>query len=184
MTVADLKKKGVIPAPQPLIPFQHGDFPTKSGKFEFYSEEMRGMGLDGYPEYKVPPEGVGSPYAEKFPLAMVSSREYGLLNSQYVNTPKTLGHVKPRLTIHPQDAEARGVRDGETVEIFNHIGRCELKVEVSSKTSPGVVIMYVGWWRDRDQKGGTNFLTSDRYTALGNNSILKEAMVEVRSIDR
>jgi anaerobic selenocysteine-containing dehydrogenase len=143
---------------------------------------MHGMGLDGLPTYKVPPEGVGSDYSKKFPLAMVTNREYGLLNSQYVNTPKTLAdRNEPRLTINPRDAEARGVRDGVMVEVFNHNGRCELKAEVSGKTSPGVVVMYVGWWWNRNQKGGTNFLTSDRYTALGNNSILKEVMVQVRA---
>jgi len=182
MTVADLRQRNVIPAPQPLIPFEHGVFQTKSGKFEFYSEEMKNLGLDGLPTYKVPPEGVGSDWEKKYPLAMATNRVYGLLNSQYVNTPKTVGIDEPKVTIHPVDAKARGVKEGEMVDVFNHIGKCQLKAEISERTTPGVVVMYVGWWWNQGQKGGANFLTSDRYSALGNNSVLKEVMVEVSPV--
>ena len=43
------------------------------------------------------------------------------------------------LEIHPSDAELRGIRDGEWVEIRSRIGEITLKANLSQRVAPGVV---------------------------------------------
>ncbi len=47
--------------------------------------------------------------------------------------------------MHPDDAAARGLRDGEAVEISNHVGEVVATLELSSDLRPGVVSLPHGW---------------------------------------
>jgi thiosulfate reductase/polysulfide reductase chain A len=59
MSLADLKRRGIVLGPQPPIYFEDGvepAFATPSGKIEFYSTQLRDAGLDPVPRYVAHPE--------------------------------------------------------------------------------------------------------------------------------
>ena len=68
--------------------------------------------------------------------------------------------------LSPRDAEARGVRDGQAVEVFNARGRIRLPARVTERILPGVVMIPEGAWYEpdgngTDRGGNPNLLTSD-----------------------
>src|SRR5947207_9032802 len=71
-----LKKEGWrrLNVPEAFAPFAQGNFPTPSGKCEFYSETLLRQGIDPLPTYTAPRESVASnpELASRYPLAMLS----------------------------------------------------------------------------------------------------------------
>jgi len=52
---------------------------------------------------------------------------------------------EPTLQIHPQDAAARGIADGERVRVFNDRGEFALAARVTDRARPGVVVALSIW---------------------------------------
>ena len=48
-------------------------------------------------------------------------------------------HPEDVLEIHPHDAEQRGVRDGDWVEVSSRAGEIALRAEITERVTPGVV---------------------------------------------
>lgn len=65
----------------------------------------------------------------------------------------TRGH--PVLHLHPGDATARGIGDGDLVRVHNDLGEYHVHAKLSPAVQPGQVILYASWepslfpgWRD------------------------------------
>ncbi len=59
-SLAQLKEKGLVKGPQPPLYYENGvvpEFPTPSGKIEFYSTQLAQAGFDPVPRYNRPAEG-------------------------------------------------------------------------------------------------------------------------------
>ena len=52
------------------------------------------------------------------------------------------------MRIHPDDAAARGIGDGDIVRLFNHRGACLAGAIVSDAVRPGVLQLATGAWYD------------------------------------
>ncbi|RZA11351.1 MAG: molybdopterin oxidoreductase family protein, partial [Lysobacteraceae bacterium] len=92
----------------PEAPFAHGNFPTPSGKCEFFSERLARQGLDGLPDHVPNYEPFGS--SPDYPLAMISPPARNFLNSTFVNvTSLRAAQDEPLLEISAHDAGARGI---------------------------------------------------------------------------
>jgi biotin/methionine sulfoxide reductase len=79
---------------------------------------------------------------------------------------KIAGHEA--LTMHPNDAQRRGLKAGDRVRVFNARGACLAGLKLSSDQLPGVVIMATGAWFEPDnnpdapeRSGTANVLTRD-----------------------
>ena len=55
--------------------------------------------------------------------------------------------------INPIDAEARGFKDGDLVDVFNDRGRIRIPAQVTERIMPGVVNVSQGAWYDPDEEG-------------------------------
>jgi len=169
--------------PAVFAPFAEGGFGTPSGKCEFYSETARGMGLDPLPTWTPPHESVQSSpeRAQNYPLAMISPPARNFLNSSFANLPFALEAEKePRLDIHPADAAARDIRDGERVRIFNDRGGFAVTARVSERARPGVVVALSVWWRKLSPDGrNANEVTSQALTDMGGGATFYDCLVEV-----
>ena len=74
--------------------------------------------------------------------------------------------------IHPSDAAARGIADGERVRVFNDRGATLLPARVTSRIAPGVVSIKEGAWftpdaAGHDTSGCANVLVEDRASPAG-----------------
>ena len=81
------------------------------------------------------------------------------------------------------DAEARGISDGDLVDIHNDRGRVRIPAKVTRRIIPGTVSITEGAWYDPDADGVdhggcANVLTSDRHSPEGSFS-LNTSLVQV-----
>ena len=148
---------------------------TPTGKIEIFSETIdsyRYPDCPGHPVWREPDEWLGSPAARRFRLQLVANQPRSRLHSQldvgaHSQSLKIAGREPVRL--HPADAAARGLRDGDLVRIFNDRGACLAGLAVDEAVRPGVAQLSTGAWYDPDpanpgfcRHGNPNVLTADR----------------------
>ena len=174
-----LLKQGFATLATPDAPFALGNFPTPSGKCEFFSARLAARGLNGLPDH-VPNHEVFNASAT-YPLAMISPPARNFLNSTFVNV-KSLRDIEgePVLEMHATDAAARGLQSGEIVRVFNQRGVYRCKVAISQRARPGVVNGLGIWWRKLGLDAtNVNQLTSQNLTDLGRGPTFYDCLVQV-----
>ncbi|HAY66688.1 MAG TPA: molybdopterin oxidoreductase, partial [Acidimicrobiaceae bacterium] len=168
-------------------------------KIEIFSETLDSFGLDdcgGHPAWRDKREFIGSPRSEHYPLALNSNQPVTRLHSQYdfgrtSRDAKIKGREK--ITMHPVDAAARNIADGDVVRVFNDRGACLAGVALSDRVRSGVVVLPTGAWYDpldpadplsMDVHGNPNVLTRDIGTStLAQQSSAHSCLVEVERFD-
>lgn len=178
-----LKRKGWQKLEVADAPFACGNFPTPSGKCEFYSESMQRDGLDPLPSYIPNYESAASApdLAAKYPLAMISPPARNFLNSTFVNVQSLRAtEGEPQLDINPDDAATRGINHGDMVRIFNDRGSFVCKARVTPKARPGLVVGLSIWWKKLAGDGkNANEVTSQRLTDMGRAPTFYDTLVQV-----
>jgi anaerobic selenocysteine-containing dehydrogenase len=169
----------------PYAPYLQGEirFRTPSGKVEFYSQRAKRDGYDPLPVYT--PAREEDEAAQRYPLKLMTPAAHHFLNTSFANLERMQkGEREPRIWIHPQDAEARGIQHGEWVRVYNARGEVLLKAVVSTEhVRPGTTWSPSLWWH-RDSPGGRNVnaLTSDRLTDMGGGSTFHTCFVEIEKV--
>jgi len=98
----------------------------------------------------------------RFPLRMIGLRELRSHNSWMHNSPKLMaGDRVHRARIHPEDAAAAGVEDGEPVRISSGEGAIETVAKVTDEVMAGTIAVPHGWghaggWETANAAGGAN----------------------------
>ncbi|WP_102225389.1 molybdopterin-dependent oxidoreductase [Acidimangrovimonas sediminis] len=170
--------------------------PTPSGRIEIFSDRIDGFGLadcKGHPAWFAPDEALSGPRAQEFPLHLISDQPVRRLHSQLDASPHSVaGKIAGRepVSMHPQDASARGLQHGDAVEIWNGRGLCVSIVRVTPEVMPGVVKLSTGAWYDPDpatgheRHGNPNALTADRgASGLSQGCGAQSCLVDVRKLD-
>lgn len=169
--------------PRPYAPFAQGGFPTPSGKCEFWSERMQAAGEDPLPDHVPPYESAASnpALASRYPLAFISPPARNFLNSSFANLPTSIEEERtPRVEIHPEDAAARDIGDGDSVRVFNDRGNLLAMARVTDRARRGVVVAPSLWWRKLAPGGeNANAVTSQALTDLGRGPTFYDCLVEV-----
>jgi anaerobic selenocysteine-containing dehydrogenase len=123
-------------------------FETPSGKFEISSSLLKKYGYDPLPVYQEPTEGpIGSPdLAKEFPLVLATgTRIQSAFRSQHLNIPGLLKlQDKPNILIHPEDAEKKGIQDGDRVWVKTKRGRVPFYAKVTERIIKGVIEANMG----------------------------------------
>ena len=149
---------------------------TPSGRIELFSERIAGFGYDNCPPHPTwiePSEWAGGAVAQTYPLHLISSQPRHKLHSQMDAGPiSARGKIDGReaVTMNPDDARRRGIKDGDMVRIHNDRGACLAGVVLSEALSPGVAKLSCGAWYDPAgaedgaicAHGNANVLTHDR----------------------
>ena len=165
-----------------FLPFAHGGFRTPSGKAEFYSEEIKALGLDPVVEFKPPTESRHGSRSQ-FPLELLSRKADNFLNSTFSNLPSVQSFEDTNLLeMNAADARARGVADGDQVRVFNSRGEIVLKARVDGAVRPGVVSANLNWAKLTPGLKNINVLTSEKLSDLGNSATFYSVLVEVELV--
>ena len=163
-----------------------GGFPTPSGKCEFYSACAGEAGHR--PAAVLQPAGRSRRRraGKRYPLAFISPPARHFLNSTFANVARFREfESEPHLDLHPRDAAARGIADGDMVRVFNDRGSHRLRARVNGKPRPGVVVAPSVWWKKYAPDGGNaNNLTSQRTADLGGGATFYDCRVQVESVRR
>lgn len=158
--------------------------PTQSGKIEIYSQSMAQMedpeSLPPVPTYIDTWEGPKHPLASRYPLLLVTCHCGRRIHSMFDNVP-WLRELEPHtLWMSPGDAQERGIKDGDTVQMFNDIGCTLIRAKLTERVMPGVVAAYQGTWfhldgAGRDLGGSVNMVCKDTISpaeAAATNAVL------------
>jgi len=173
-----------LAVPERFAPFAEGGFPTPSGKCEFFSRWLEDQGIDPLPFYNPPSEVADEALAKRFPLAFLSPPARNFLNSTFANVARFREFERePHLDLHPQDAAARGIRDGDSVRVFNDRGSYTLRARINGKPRPGVVVAPSVWWKKYSPDGrNANNLTSQRVADLCGGATFYDCRVQVERV--
>jgi anaerobic selenocysteine-containing dehydrogenase len=119
--------------------------------------------------------------AARYPLAFISPPARHFMNSTFVNVASLrAAEREPLLELHPQDAAARGIVDGQPVRVFNDRGEYHCTARVGERARPGVVNGLGVWWRKLGRNGtNVNELTSQALTDLGGGATYYDCLVDV-----
>jgi len=184
ITLERLKREGWrrLDVPTPFVPFAHG-FPTPSGRLQFVSPAMAEAGLDPVPAYTPPAEAAqhDTDLARRFPLALIAPASHYLLNSMFANVPELERRQgAPAIVLHPADAEARGLREGDVARVYNERGEFRALVRVSDAVRPGVVAASKGFWPKRvPGAANANATVAERDSDMGGGAVFHDNRVEV-----
>jgi anaerobic selenocysteine-containing dehydrogenase len=113
---------------------------------------------------------------------MVSPPEPAFLNSTFVNVEALRRQAgEPTVQMHPQDAAARGIVDGQAVHVFNGRGSFQARAVVGETVKAGVVVSQGIWWA-KYMPGGANCnaTTSTQLTDFGAGATFFDNLVEVQ----
>lgn len=178
------KEAGIyrLPLAEPYVSFKkqiedpdHHPFPTPSGKIEIYSQLLKDMNdplLPPIPTYFEPWEGRHSPLAKTYPLQLITARFMRRAHTQFDTLPWLRELIPNTAEINFQDAEARGINEGDMLRIFNSRGEIRILASVTERIMPGVVNVPHGAWFMPDEKGidrggCPNTLCSEEYSPCG-----------------
>ena len=179
--------------PDPMNPKRGTDraheLGTDSGKIEFASPSLasrtpedteRGVS----PRYTASWEGHHSTLAAKYPLQLVSPHPRFSFHTHYDTHARWLDRIPNHRVkkdgyawwparINPKDAEARGIRDGDIVKLFNDRATVLCAAIVTHRVRPGCIHSAVssakydpiepGNSRSPDRGGCVAMLTNDRF---------------------
>jgi formate dehydrogenase major subunit len=98
---------------------------------------VRGKGRFLVTEYIPTDEKVGP----RFPLLLTTGRILSQYNvgAQTRRTDNVVWHAEDLLEIHPNDAETRGVKEGDWVKLASRSGETTLRAIITDRVAPGVV---------------------------------------------
>ena len=169
-------------------------FPTPSGKLEFYQEkpEVRidfGQSFDvdacRLPSLTHPREAWdGSSLKEQYPLVAFQEHSRWRVHSSFGNLP-WLRELDPEpvVKLNPEDAEARGIVAGDTVKAYNDRGHVVLKAALDPALPSGMCNIPKGWQRDQVVEGGYQELTSGIIDPVSLAQAYGDVRIEVEKVD-
>jgi formate dehydrogenase len=97
-----------------------------------------------------------------FPLRLIGLRELRSHNSWMHNVPKLMSGGRTHAArIHPDDARACKISDGEPCRVVSAHGAIELPAKITDEVAPGTIAIPHGWghrgeWRRATAAGGAN----------------------------
>jgi anaerobic selenocysteine-containing dehydrogenase len=145
------------------IPFADGVFPTPSGKVELFSEALAQKGYDPLPgRFRDLVDSGEMPANGEALLTLVTGAAHHFVSSSFASQQGLLdGEGTPFVEIHPDDADKRGIANGDEVILGNGRGRCRLRAVVTDGVRPGVVVSPKGRWAKLSGGHNVNWLTTD-----------------------
>ena len=153
-------------------------FHTPSGKLEFYSDALAARGLPPMPGWRPDPEAARQD--AKYQLRLLTAPGYFQSHTAFSGVAFLRDREgEPMAVLHPADAAARGLRDGQHIRLMNDRGAIGLKLRVRDEVQPGVVLV-PGQRPDQEAKAGTiNMLCADTYTDMGDGAVYQSTWLEV-----
>src|SRR4029079_16972468 len=116
------------------------------------------------------------PAAPPFPLALISPASERTITSTLSELPRP----EVRLLMNPADAEPRGLKDGDSVRVFNERGEVRCNLQLGTWIRTGTVLLPKGLWRKHTANGYTaNALAPDTLTDLVVGACFNDARVKV-----
>jgi len=170
-----------------IVNIENKPFSTPSGKIEIFSQRIADLNdpeNPPIPKYMERWEGRYDPLNKRYPIQLISPHPKNRVHSE-LYLVEWLKEVEPHVAwVNPVDAEARGIKDGDEILVFNDRGKLTIRAWLTERIIPGVICIFEGTWYDPDEngvdRGGcVNTLTKDAYSP-GGASALNSCLVDFK----
>jgi anaerobic selenocysteine-containing dehydrogenase len=143
---------------------------TASGKIELFSRDLQDRFGYGLPRFE--------PLERAFPLTIISPSSAKRTNATFGGCSESAGEEE--VEIHPSDAEARGVRNGDVLRVHNQRGETYLIARVTDAVLPGVLYTPKGTWfaHSRNRRTVNVLLDADLRTDIESGACYNETFCE------
>ncbi|EOU9528008.1 dimethylsulfoxide reductase subunit A [Cronobacter dublinensis] len=170
---------------------------TPSGKIEIYSSALadiaarwqlpQGDVIHPLPVYSPGFEQVTDPQRARYPLQLTGFHYKSRTHSTYGNVDVLQAACRQQIWINPQDAQARGISDGDRVRVWNARGEARIEAKVTPRIMPGVVALGEGAWYQPDAQGidhagSINVLTTQRPSPLAKGNPSHSNLVQLARV--
>jgi len=170
-----LKEKGwAWGSDDALVLWADGTFPTPSGKIQIACPAAE---ADGHP--RVPQASADAPPKDGH-LRLLSPAGKWLMNSSYGNDPRIqelLG--APTVAVHPEDAKARKITDGQQVTLRNEASSLTMTAIISDIIPAGTLLTDKSRWLGADGTENVNALHIAQKTDMGESTSVHGVEVEL-----
>ena len=152
---------------------------TPSGRVEIASDRYAAeTGFPAIPTWQPRPQDA------RYPLQLITPKSPHRTHSQGSNIVEIRRKASHALDMHPADAAARGIGDGDVVRLFNAEGAAQVPVRLCDDLALGVVCLPEGVWVELDGSGldtagAANTLTSTQGTVPATAVIMHGVGVQV-----
>jgi len=152
----------VLPLPQPEYEKYERVFSRPStrldrspflpqGKVALFNTTFAAAGFSPLPGWREAPESLTATpeLAERFPLIFSDYHTSKNFSASWQRNVPYLRELSPEplLHIHPETAEARGIRDGDRVRVSSPHGWLRVKAGLYPGIRPDTVMLLHGWWQ-------------------------------------
>lgn len=159
---------------------------TPTGRMEVYYESMLDVN-QALPTWEENLEiNDDNPLRDKYPLQITQTRSRFSNHSHFRAARWVHQFYMPYLEMNPEDLEARGIADGDTVEVFNDRGSFKVPVRANQAVRPGSSRIYEASWSKYFIEGNfqnvTNNTLSERHAYLMTGAPIpfNDTLVEVK----
>ena len=190
ITLDQLKTETTVPLKlASAVPFLEPDgrihFQTADGKVALFAQELADEQLDPLPGWTDKVDDGGQNGHKRWQLAqslyLISGAAHHFVSSSLANQQSLREREgTPFIEIHPADAAARNIADGETVVVENGRGWCQLQAVVTDGIKQGVVASPKGRWQAFNDGRNINFVTSDALADMSGQSTFHSTRVWLR----
>ena len=143
-------------------------FATPSGKIEIQNPRCQPPLPDYLP-----------PHKNSEPFHLINAPDMRILDSSFNERDElTRGNIMT-LLIHPEDAVARGLHDGDPVRARNKRGHAHFTLKLSDRVNRGTLVTEGVWWQAYTKDGNTNRLTSMRLTDKDGGSTFYDVSIDI-----
>jgi nitrate reductase alpha subunit len=161
--LAQIRDLEPFPPPSPPADLEQTAVFLPTRRIELFKEEERFRELgETVATFKDPyDDGVHDPAT--YPLRLLSPHSKWRIHSTYSNNAwlEEIHGGRPKVLLHPDDAAARGIADGDEIEVANDRGSLKAWAHVSDAAGAGTATLPEGWWQRYFLEGkGVNELTS------------------------
>lgn len=205
----ELKKRGIYKRKDPNGHFvaykkfrenpEANPLKTPSGKIEIYSSKLAKIAatwelekdetISPLPVYASTFDGWDAPERARFPLQLFGFHFKARTHSSYGNVDVLKAACRQEVWLNPVDAEKRGIKNGDTVRVFNDRGEVRIEAKVTPRIMPGVSAMGQGAWHDANMSGDRvdhgsciNTLTTHRPSPLAKGNPQHTNLVQIEKV--
>jgi anaerobic selenocysteine-containing dehydrogenase len=131
-------------------------FDTPTGRIELYVEDFLDIGQPPVPTFTEPALSPRSrpDLVDEFPLVLTCAKALYFCETQHRQIASLRRHVPdPQVELHPDAAAARGIAEGDWVEIATPRGTVRARAALDGALAPDVVCGQHGWFEPCDELG-------------------------------
>jgi len=156
-------------------------FNTPSGKIELRSSILAEFGFDALPVYREPVESpLSTPdLAREYPLVLNTGSRVPMFTHSKLRELPSLRRLMPFpvINLHPSDAAAQGIAQGDEVELESPHGRIRLRAHLTGDLLPGVIDVSHGW-----ADANVNEVVARHFDPITGFAAFKEGLCRVRKV--